>query len=342
MSASPRVSVIMPVYNGEAYLRAAIDSILAQSFSDFELLLVNDGSTDRSAEIIETYGDPRIRVLHAAQNRGAAATKNRALDKARGELIAFLDCDDLAHSARLETQVRYLDTHPEIGVLGSRFVTIDENGKPSSLQGNFVSQNVFASLLFTNGLVQSAIMLRRCALAGERFASDREPAEDYDFWIRLGRTTQLVNLPLPLVRYRIHAGGISSRKPAAMEAAISEIIRDQLTHLGLEPNPDEIEFHRSLCRIPVQFSREQLLRAEHRLMQLREANRKTRIYAESEFDAVLAHQWFIVTIDSWEAGLQAWLIYCKSPLRRLGPATLRQHASFLRRVIPASIRALFR
>ena len=122
----------MPVYNGERYLREAIDSILNQTFKDFEFLIINDGSTDLSVEIIESYADKRISLAHNGQNLGLITTLNRGFDLACGEYIARMDCDDISLPDRLEKQVVFMDNHPEIGICGSWVSAIsDEKLIPS-------------------------------------------------------------------------------------------------------------------------------------------------------------------------------------------------------------------
>src|SRR6266540_4812162 len=113
MRCKPKVSIIMPVYNGELYLKEAIDSIFKQSFTDYEFIVIDDGSTDRSAEIIGNYHDPRLQVITLPKNRGLSVALNVGLEVANGMYIARMDCDDLSHPARLEKEVKFLDEHPD-------------------------------------------------------------------------------------------------------------------------------------------------------------------------------------------------------------------------------------
>ena len=124
----PRVSVILPAYNAEAYLKEAIDSILNQTFPDFQLIVINDCSTDGTEEIIRQYADPRLVPVKNEKNLGIAATLNRGLSLAQGDYIARMDADDISLPHRLERQVAYLDAHPDIAVLGTNVETFDENG----------------------------------------------------------------------------------------------------------------------------------------------------------------------------------------------------------------------
>ena len=338
---APQVSVIMPVYNGQRFVCAAVESILSQSFTDFELILVNDGSTDQSSELIHAFRDPRIRIFEGESNRGAAAAKNRGIAESQGALIAFLDCDDLALPERLSEQVRFFNRHPEVGVLGSAMITIDENGEPTG-ETHFAQSGVFETLLFSNALAQSTVMLRRSALGLERFITEFQPAEDYDLWVRLGCCTRLANLPQSLVRYRIHSGGISSRQSAKMEESVRSIVAGQLARLGLTPDDDALALHRTIAQSPLNASRYLLEKTEQWLGSLRAANLKAQVYDPAVFEHFLEEKWFQVAIDSWSLGLWAWKIYAGSPMCRWIPGALTRHALFLRRVLPLSLKRLFR
>ena len=122
----PKISVVMPAYNAENYIREAIDSILAQTFRDFEFLIIDDGSTDHTVEIIRSYSDSRIRLYQNERNMGVAATLNRGLDLARGEYIARMDADDISLPERFAKQAAYMDAHPDVAVCGSNIILFSE------------------------------------------------------------------------------------------------------------------------------------------------------------------------------------------------------------------------
>ncbi len=128
-SAPPRVSVLLPAYNAEEFIVAAVESILAQTFTDFELIIVEDGSTDTTLSQIKNFTDPRIRLIEHAQNQGFAASLNDAIAAAQGEYLARHDADDWSHPDRFAAQVAYLDAHPAVGLLGSWYAKIDEAGE---------------------------------------------------------------------------------------------------------------------------------------------------------------------------------------------------------------------
>jgi len=208
---SPSVSVLMPVYNAEATLHASICSALAQADCDFELIVVDDGSTDGSGQVIGSFRDPRIRAFSQA-NQGLAATLNRGLSLANGCYIARLDNDDLALPERLARQVAYMEAHPEVALLGT-WAEIYEGDVPS---GRFhrhptESARLRLDLLFDNPFVHSSVMLRADAireLGGYHVERASKFPEDYDLWSRVAAVHEIANLPEVLTVYREVPGSI--------------------------------------------------------------------------------------------------------------------------------------
>jgi Glycosyl transferase family 2 len=211
--APPRVSVVLPVYNGEPFLAEAIDSILEQSFRDFELIAIDDGSTDASGDIIEerARADSRVAALHQT-NAGVVAALNRGLTLARGEFVARMDADDVAHPERLARQVAFLDDHPEIAVVGCAVTLIDEAGKRiRDIAYPGTSEAVAEFLEIGAALAHPTVMMRRAAvLAVGGYRAPYRHAEDYDLWLRMAEKYRLTNLPDRLLRYRQHAAKLSS------------------------------------------------------------------------------------------------------------------------------------
>ncbi len=222
----PKVSILLPVYNGEQYLREAVDSILSQTFSDFELIAINDGSRDGSPDILESYRDTRIRLFHQ-ENIGLALTLNRALELATGQYVARQDADDVSLPERLEKQVAYLDTHPECGLLGSWSTILEEN-RPTSRGHHHPEENGALQFLglFDSFFVHSAVMARRSVVlqaGGYPTVAERNPPEDFDLWSRMARLSSLANLPEPLLQYREVAGSISRQKAELINRRVSAI-----------------------------------------------------------------------------------------------------------------------
>lgn len=212
--AEPRISVAMSVYNNAPFLAEAIESILGQTFGDFEFLIVDDGSRDGSGAIIDAYAarDPRIRAIHQ-ENRGLVASLNRLIDEARAPLIARMDGDDIALPERFERQVAFLDAHPDHGVVGTCTDDIDEAGR-ITFNRDFHPldhQSLLAALGHGPVLCHPSVMMRRDVVqAAGGYRSAFVHCEDYDLWLRLADRTQLCSLPDRLLHYRRSAGQISS------------------------------------------------------------------------------------------------------------------------------------
>jgi GT2 family glycosyltransferase len=210
----PRVSVLMPVRDGARWLDEAVASIRRQTFDDFEFVAIDDGSVDGSADILESHArsDCRIRMIRQAR-LGLVAALNRGLTEAHGRLIARIDADDRAHPQRLERQTRYLDAHPEIGLVGCWADKIDEHGLSCRpLKPETEPDRLAAVLLRRNPFVHSSVLMRRDIVekvGGYRAAF--EAAEDYDLWLRIAEVTKVANLPELLVQYRWHSRNATCR-----------------------------------------------------------------------------------------------------------------------------------
>jgi glycosyltransferase involved in cell wall biosynthesis len=224
----PRVSIVMPAYNAEPFLSEAIDSLLGQTFSDFELIIVDDASTDGTAQMLAGYAmrDQRIVPWRNDVNLGQARTMNRALDAARGEYIARLDHDDVALPRRLELQVAFLDRHRDIGLLGSGSWLIDAEGHPrggSSLMPVDDLQ-IRWSTMYRNPIHHSTVMLRRDVLERNRLRYDSAwLAQDYDLWVRMLRHTRAANFSTRLTKYRVRAASVTRMNLEVLRRETAEI-----------------------------------------------------------------------------------------------------------------------
>jgi glycosyltransferase involved in cell wall biosynthesis len=211
-SHEPRVSVILPAYNAAVLLNDAIQSVLRQSIDDFELIVLDDGSTDNTWELLNAFSDKRIRAYHHS-NMGLPATLNRGLSLARGRYIARLDHDDLMMPTRLETQARFLDAHPEVALLGTA-AQIYVGDQPSERHHRHPTSNkaLRLRLLFDNPFVHASIMFRRdeiMAIGGYCTDQSRLPPEDYELWSRVARVHEVANLEDVLTIYREVPGSLS-------------------------------------------------------------------------------------------------------------------------------------
>jgi glycosyltransferase involved in cell wall biosynthesis len=209
----PRVTVLLPVYNAAPFLQTTLDSILEQQFKDFELLAIDDGSTDGSLAILQACNDPRLRVVAHERNQGLIATLNEGIEAARGTFIARMDADDVMHPERLAQQVAHLDAHPELSVLSSCVETINADGEVTGKwdvdQATVDEQAIRAMLPRTNCIAHPSVMIRRSAFADLRYSPAQKGAEDWDLWLRmLSRGLRIAKLPALLLHYRVHTGSI--------------------------------------------------------------------------------------------------------------------------------------
>jgi len=214
---TPAISVVLPVFNCPRYVGSAIQSILEQTFASFELIIIDDGSTDETPDVLCTYQDPRIR--HFAQaNQGLAPTLNRGVAAARGRYIARQDQDDVSLPDRFAKQLAFLDANPQCDLLGT-WAEIWEGDTRTERVHRHPSENadLKALLLFDNPFVHSSVMLRRSALTlAGAYSTDplRQPPEDYELWSRLARTAEVANLPEILHIYREVPGSMSRARPS--------------------------------------------------------------------------------------------------------------------------------
>ena len=206
------VSIVLPIHNGAPYLRQAVDSVLAQSFSDFELIAIDDGSRDDSADIVGAYSDPRITFLRQ-ENKGLAATLNRGIALARGRYVARQDQDDVSLPERLAKQVEFLDTHPDTAMVGTWAEIFDASGRDMRFHRHpHDPATLRFELLFDNPFVHSSVMMRMSTLdevGGYTTDRTRQPPEDYELWSRIARRHPVSNIPEVLHRYREVAGSMS-------------------------------------------------------------------------------------------------------------------------------------
>lgn len=236
----PKVTVLMAVYNGAAFLGEAVESILSQTFSDFEFLIINDGSTDSSRDIILSYKDARIRLIDNETNMGLIASLNLGIESAKGEYIARQDDDDVSLTSRLTVQVDYLDNHPEVGLVGSGVDFIDEKGAPAGKWRTPTTNSLIRwSLLFGTCVAHPTAVLRRSVLERSGgYDQNALYAEDHDLWCRLSHYTGIANLPELLVKKRIHESAVSVKYFETQEETEARIIRGEISKVMKHDVPE--------------------------------------------------------------------------------------------------------
>jgi glycosyltransferase involved in cell wall biosynthesis len=221
----PLVSVLLPVFNCEEYVEEAIRSVLAQTFADFELIVIDDGSTDRSPEALARVRDPRITLLRQ-DNQGLPATLNRAIGLARGRYIARQDQDDISLPHRLATQVSFMDENPQCALVGTWTRILRGRSETGRMHRHPVDHAALAfEVLFDSPFVHPSVMMRRSALdeVGPYSTELRGGPEDYDLWVRIARRFMIANIGEPLLLYREVEGSISRSGGAAWREKVLDI-----------------------------------------------------------------------------------------------------------------------
>ncbi|MFB2892351.1 glycosyltransferase family 2 protein [Aerosakkonemataceae cyanobacterium BLCC-F50] len=331
-SQNPRASAIMAVYNSGEYLKETIDSVLNQTFTDFEFIIIDDGSRDRSVEIIKSYQDPRIKLLLNEENRGTGYSRNRGIEASRGEYIITIDSDDINLPQRFAKQIAYMDSHPEVGICGSWIETIGEAA--GELWRCAVKPDiVHCRTLFEAVLCHPSTIIRRKYLDeySLRYAVELRRAQDWDLYCRGARHFQITNIPEVLVYYRWRKYG----KNLSDEELISktyyyfyEIDKRNFQVLNLQPTEQEMLVHRRLGNLELKKDQDFVLEANKWLNKLFAANQIAKIYPQSTFLQVLAGYWWEVCSYASDSPLQAVSQFFNSPyldiksLSATGKATL--------------------
>lgn len=240
-----KVSILMPVYNASAYLQEAIESIINQTFTDWELIIINDGSTDKSAEICKYFNDTRIRYFEHKENCKLIATLNEGIDLCKGQYIARMDADDISMPKRLEKQLAFLENNPDYILVGTNAYVIDQHEKIIGKIINPESNNFLqVSLLFTTPFVHPSIMIRTHILKQNKYSTQYIHSEDQELWMRIACLGKIANLKSMLFKYRIHNTNVSVQHQLLQQQNSYSLISNGLKDLDIIPSKRELKLHK--------------------------------------------------------------------------------------------------
>jgi len=290
----PKVSVLLPVYNVAPYIRETIASILTQTFVDFELIVVDDLSTDDTAAIVASILDDRIIFIRNAQNLGRAGSDNAGMAAVRGEYIAKMDGDDICHPERLTRQVAYLDSHPEINVVGS---WIQNFGASTYLHCYPVSPTAAQVLtLFTLPIGNNSLMLRTGLFreGGMQYDAALRQTEDYDFFARYVRELRAVALPEALVRYRVPPKATKTTILTERASVADEVRARLLSDWGLTYTERELQVHNTIATLERPLGDVSLAEVETWLQRLIQYNEEQPLFEPTALRQGLGGRWFEV------------------------------------------------
>jgi len=293
---NPRVSFLLPVYNSGTTLKQTLDSLLTQTFTDFELLVVDDGSTDDTSEILDSCSDPRLRVLTNPQRLRLAGALNRGIQQALAPLIARMDADDLSRPGRLSRQLGFMDEHPEIVMCGTWTRPFGDKNKKQE-RYPLAADDIKAFTLFNCPFSHPSVMFRKEVFLKENLVYDGSfyPTEDYELWTRVVHRFPCANLPEVLLDYRVHAQSMTGADWENMDVQACRLLHNQFSLLGVTLSEEDSRLHRDIGMARVQANDAD--RAAGHLESLLTKNLKDSFCPEPAFTREVQERWFHVCMN---------------------------------------------
>lgn len=324
----PKVSVVLPVYNVAAHIEATIASILGQTFTDFELLVLDDCSTDDTAARVQALADPRLRFIQNARNLGRAGTDNAALAYVRGEYLAKMDGDDLCHPERLARQVAYLDAHAEVNVVGSWM----QNFGASTYLNRYPTSPTAARVLtlFTLPTGNPSVMLRTNLFREQDLSYNAalRQSEDYDFFARYIGQLVVATLPAALIRYRVPPDAVKTTI-LTERATVADEVREQLLRdWGVSFSARELQLHQALSMLGQARGNLHLAEIDNWLRKLLAHNDTHPLFEVVALRRGLGERWFEACYTHPQRRLGGVRQFGQSPLAAYFVPTARQRLRF--------------
>ena len=292
------ISVVMSVYNGEDYLEEAIESILNQTYKNFEFIIIDDGSTDKSLGIIHRYKelDDRI-ILISRENRGLIASLNEGIKKAKGKYIARMDADDISLATRFEEQVKFMEKNLDIGICGTAIISFGVGIKECTWVLSAQNERLKTELLFSSCFAHPSVMMRRNLINKHELFYDKnfKHAEDFELWTRFAQVSKMNNLTKPLLKYRILEDSITreaNKNEEERYAVIKKIFGNYLLLLGIKNTEEENRLHFSLSdNTRMQVDSLNFIELKRYFTKILEANKIKKVFYEYELKKVLGKKW---------------------------------------------------
>jgi glycosyltransferase involved in cell wall biosynthesis len=311
------VTVLMSVFNGEQYLKDAIDSVLNQTYQDFDLLIMNDGSTDNSLAIIQSYKDPRIKLITNDQNLGLINSLNKGISLIQSDYIIRMDSDDICLPNRIEVQVNFMDAHPAVGASGSHYFQLKED-KHFEIDLPMSSKEIKAFLIFNCPLAHPTTIIRKQVLDTYhiKYETGYLYSEDYYFWLQLSKVSQLRNLKDCLIYYRMHANQITGNPTKAKERrdTVTKIRSVSLEELSIQYTANEMHIHNLIADGLSPANQLEFQQVEPWLQKLSNAYSKKNPNAD-HFNAIVYERWLRVCVN-YLGSLKGISYFYKSQLRK--------------------------
>jgi glycosyltransferase involved in cell wall biosynthesis len=331
---NPIFSVVMPAYNAERFVGEAIESVLAQTLTDWELLVVNDCSTDGTLEVCNSFRDRRIRVFSTPRNLNAAGARNMALEHARGEFFALLDSDDLMAPNRLERQRDFFHKNPLVGVCGSYVETFETKEKVTGrgkIEYPCADGSIKATMFFYDPFVTSSVSMRAsliCETQKPVFLQDYAPSEDYELWARWIDQSQFANMPEFLTFYRVHGSQLSQTQTTFMQSQICRVWEKLFEKVGIKESDIKITLHEALVYDKA-HPFERLVQFRFWLESLWKSSVGSGFLTREDWSKTIGFWWFVTCQRTKPMSMKSWRIYRSSSLAKLF-LSRRQKLQFFR------------
>ena len=315
---TPKVTILIPVYNGDEYLPQTLRCVFAQTFRDFEILIIDDASTDRTVEIIQSFDDARIRLLRNQTNLGIYSSRNLGMQEARGEYVCFLDHDDLCTPDRLAVQVTFMDDHPDIGLCGSFAGEVDAKGKV--IEGRIRSyptepEEVAGKLWSGYTILNPTVILRRDDFIRHGIWHDTtfKVAGDYDFYVRAAKKLKLANIPQVLLYYRQHPKQVSITNELKLSRALLSVQLEIFRGFFLGWPEADFEIHRRLSRRECDYSGTEVLSVARYFAAIAKAAEQKAVFASEDLESYIQVFWNMYLRHITRHSPQTFLNLSRSP-----------------------------
>lgn len=327
----PLVTVLMPCYNGEKYLREAIDSILNQTLSDFEFLIINDGSTDSSEEIIKSYSDPRINYVKNEMNMRLIATLNKGIKLAKGKYLARMDADDISMPSRLQEQVAFMESHPEVVLCGTGFENFSEGQPPVVVRYSPDHNTICLKHFFQIHLSHGTCIFRTRQIIDNNlfFNPDFSHAEDYELWSRMVDAGKLANIQNVLYRVRRHEGEVSVQYAGVQRANSLRVRHINFQKIGVEMSEPELLLYQRIAQFEYEPDAAFVSSAQALLEKIARGAKSTSYLSQKTIQDNAGWFWFNVTYNLAGSGVTSLKTYSSSILSRHYPLSLQQRMKFI-------------
>lgn len=312
---TPLISVILPAYNAEEHIYNAAQSILRQSCSDFELIIINDGSEDNSEKIIDDIKDTRVIKIYHKKNQGLISTLNEGIDISKGKFIARMDSDDISLPQRFNHQINYMNRNPEVGICSTWF-KIKYTKSYSYKKEETNPEKVKCKLLFSCPIAHPAVLLRKNILMQRRdyYSMDFPHAEDYELWTRLCEITKISNVPRVLFEYRVSEEQVSNKHKDIQRKSIIKAQKILLSKINLVPDESESRINEAIFFQEFEYSTAFALSAENWLLKISQNNNKTDFFSQQALEDIIFQMWYMICSELAGKGVKTKDLFFESKL----------------------------